>query len=68
METATAQMQVVGRRHYGRKAVAAGGGGKASSGAGNSTAREWLTAAILEGTIALDGSGKATVAIPLTIR
>src|SRR5690606_8695889 len=25
--TSTAQMQVVGKRHYGRKAVAAGGGG-----------------------------------------
>jgi uncharacterized protein YfaS (alpha-2-macroglobulin family) len=28
VETATAQMQVIGKRHYGRKAVAAGGGGE----------------------------------------
>jgi uncharacterized protein YfaS (alpha-2-macroglobulin family) len=30
--TATAQMQVVGKRHYGKKAVAAGGGGGDASG------------------------------------
>ena len=28
--TATAQMEIIGRRHYGRKAVAAGGGGGAA--------------------------------------
>src|SRR5256885_9538700 len=27
VQTSTAQMEVIGRRHYGRKAVAAGGGG-----------------------------------------
>ncbi|KAF5294560.1 hypothetical protein FQA39_LY19337 [Lamprigera yunnana] len=27
VETSTAQMEIIGRRHYGRKAVAAGGGG-----------------------------------------
>jgi uncharacterized protein YfaS (alpha-2-macroglobulin family) len=27
VQTATAQSEIVGRRHYGRKAVAAGGGG-----------------------------------------
>ena len=27
VETSTAQMQVIGKRHFGRKAVAAGGGG-----------------------------------------
>ena len=26
VETSTAQMEIIGRRHYGRKAVAAGGG------------------------------------------
>ena len=30
VETATAQMEIIGRRHYGRKAVPAGGGGGAS--------------------------------------
>jgi uncharacterized protein YfaS (alpha-2-macroglobulin family) len=29
VETSTAQMEIVGRRHYGRKAVAPGGGGEA---------------------------------------
>jgi hypothetical protein len=27
VETSTAQMEIIGRRHYGRKAVPAGGGG-----------------------------------------
>jgi hypothetical protein len=27
VETSTAQSEIIGRRHYGRKAVAAGGGG-----------------------------------------
>ena len=67
VETATAQMQVVGRRHYGRKAVAAGGGGEMrQGGAGNSTARELFdTLLFWQGRIALDRSGKATVAIAL---
>lgn len=67
VETATAQMQVVGRRHYGRKAVAAGGGGEMrQAGAGNSTARELFdTLLFWKGRIALDGNGKATVTIPL---
>jgi uncharacterized protein YfaS (alpha-2-macroglobulin family) len=31
VETSTAQMEIIGRRHYGRKAVAAGGGGGAAT-------------------------------------
>jgi uncharacterized protein YfaS (alpha-2-macroglobulin family) len=34
VETSTAQSEIIGRRHYGRKAVAAGGGG------GRGSARE----------------------------
>ena len=68
VETATAQMQVVGRRHYGRKAVAAGGGGDAlrQGGAGDNTAREMFDTLLLwKGRILLDADGKASVAIPL---
>ena len=60
VETATAQMQVVGRRHYGRKAVAAGGGG------GSSPTRELLDTLLLwEPSVALDENGKAEIKVPL---
>ena len=68
VETATAQMQVVGRRHYGRKAVAAGGGGDAmrQGGAGDSAAREMFdTLLFWKGRIALDANGKASISVPL---
>jgi uncharacterized protein YfaS (alpha-2-macroglobulin family) len=41
VETSTAQMEIIGRRHYGRKAVPAGGGG------GKSGARELLDTLLL---------------------
>ncbi|MBF0424789.1 MAG: alpha-2-macroglobulin, partial [Magnetococcales bacterium] len=60
METATAQMQVIGRRHYGRKAVAPGGGG------GHGPGRQMLDTLLLwQGRVKLDDQGKATVAIPI---
>jgi len=60
VQTATAQMQVVGRRHYGRKALPAGGGG------GKSPTRELLDTLLLwEPVVELDGQGKATVTFPL---
>lgn len=60
VETATAQMQVVGRRHYGRKALPAGGGG------GKSPTRELLDTLLLwEPSIPLDEHGKALVKLPL---
>jgi uncharacterized protein YfaS (alpha-2-macroglobulin family) len=37
VETSTAQMEIIGRRHYGRKAVPAGGGGGKSARASCST-------------------------------
>ena len=50
--TSTAQMQVVGKRHYGRKAVAHGGGG------GRAGARELFdTLAAVEGRVKLDAQG-----------
>lgn len=60
VETATAQMEVVGRRHYGRKALPAGGGG------GKSPTRELLDTLLLwEPSLQLDADGKATITVPL---
>ncbi len=60
VETATAQMQVVGKRHYGRKAVAAGGGG------GKSPTRELFDTLLLwKPAIVLDANGQATIEVPL---
>ncbi|WP_341669492.1 alpha-2-macroglobulin family protein [Alcaligenes sp. SDU_A2] len=58
--TATAQSEIVGRRHYGRKAVPAGGGG------GKSPTRELLDTLLLwKGHVELDAQGRATVMVPL---
>lgn len=60
VETATAQMQVVGKRHFGRKAVAAGGGG------GRKSARELFdTLLFWKARIKLDDEGRAIVEVPL---
>jgi alpha-2-macroglobulin len=62
--TSTAQMQVVGKRHYGRKAVEAGGGGGADQAALN---RENFQPVLLwRGRVALDRQGRARVAVPLS--
>ncbi len=62
--TATAQMQVVGKRHYGRKAVEAGGGGGDAAAALN---RENFQPVLLwKGRVALDAQGRAQVAVPLS--
>jgi len=58
--TATAQMQVVGKRHYGKKAAAPGGGG------GKQAGRELFDTLLLwRGRIALDARGEARVEVPL---
>ncbi|MGZ8243395.1 alpha-2-macroglobulin family protein [Methylomagnum sp.] len=58
--TSTAQMQVVGKRHYGRKAVPHGGGG------GRQAARELFDTLLLwKGRLPLDAQGEAEVEIPL---
>jgi uncharacterized protein YfaS (alpha-2-macroglobulin family) len=58
--TSTAQMEIVGRRHYGRKAVPAGGGG------GKNPTRELLDTLLLwKPDIVLDANGRATVTVPL---
>lgn len=60
VDTATAQMQVVGKRHFGVKAVAAGGGG------GESSVRELFdTLLAWRGRVPLDASGSARVEVPL---
>lgn len=60
VETSTAQIQVVGKRHYGRKAVAAGGGG------GKQSARELFdTRAYWQARVKLDDRGEAEVSFPL---
>ena len=60
VETATAQMEIIGRRHYGRKAVAAGGGG------GRSPTRELLDTLLLwNPKVQLDANGQAVVNVPL---
>ncbi len=58
--TSTAQMEIVGRRHYGKKAVPAGGGG------GKGPTRELLDTLLLwNPTIVLDANGQARVTVPL---
>ncbi len=60
VETATAQMEIIGRRHYGRKAVPAGGGG------GKSPTRELFDTLLLwNPRVTLDSAGKATLTVPL---
>jgi len=62
--TSTGQMQVVGKRHYGRKAVAAGGGGGGDLSQMN---REDFRPVLLwKGRVPLDPSGRARIAVPLS--
>jgi uncharacterized protein YfaS (alpha-2-macroglobulin family) len=63
--TATAQMQVVGKRHYGRKALAPGGGGGAANLSGlNRT--NFKPVLLWKGHVALDGRGHSRVQVPLS--
>lgn len=60
VQHATAQMQVVGRRHFGKKALPAGGGG------GKAPTRELFDTLLLwKGRVALNDAGEATVEVPL---
>ncbi|HEY4068855.1 MAG TPA: MG2 domain-containing protein [Burkholderiaceae bacterium] len=60
VETATAQSEIIGRRHYGRKAVAAGGGG------GHGATRELFDTLLLwQPNVTLDANGEATIEVPL---
>jgi len=60
IETSTAQMQVVGKRHYGLKALPPGGGG------GRRVTRELFNTLLLwKAVVALDERGQAQVDVPL---
>ncbi len=60
VETSTAQGEIVGRRHYGRKALPPGGGG------GRNPTRELFDTLLLwKGTVQLDANGQARIAVPL---
>lgn len=60
VETATAQMMVVGKRHFGRKALPHGGGG------GRQLTRELFdTLLYWKGVVPLDENGEAALKIPL---
>ena len=60
VETSTAQMEIIGRRHYGKKAVPAGGGG------GRAQTRELLDTLLLwQPAVRLDANGRAQVTVPL---
>jgi uncharacterized protein YfaS (alpha-2-macroglobulin family) len=60
VETATAQMQVVGKRHFGRKAAPAGGGG------GKAPTRELFdTLLAWHPALATDATGSVAVDVPL---
>ncbi|WP_284618282.1 alpha-2-macroglobulin family protein [Aquabacterium humicola] len=60
VETSTAQGEIIGRRHYGRKAIPAGGGG------GRNPTRELFDTLLLwRGSVTLDARGEATIDVPL---
>ncbi|MBL8289676.1 MAG: alpha-2-macroglobulin [Rubrivivax sp.] len=60
VETATAVNEVIGRRHYGRKALPPGGGG------GRNPTRELFDTLLLwRGSVALDANGEARIEVPL---
>ena len=60
VDTATAQGEIVGRRHYGRKAVPAGGGG------GRNPTRDLFDTLLLwRGAVVLDAKGEAVIDVPL---
>lgn len=60
VSTSTAQMQVVGKRHYGLKALPHGGGG------GKQITREMFDTLLLwKGRVRLNDKGEATVEVPL---
>jgi uncharacterized protein YfaS (alpha-2-macroglobulin family) len=61
VETATAQLQVIGKRHYGRKAAPPGGGG-----GGSLPTRELFdTLLSWQRNVALDAAGRARIEVPL---
>lgn len=62
--TSTAQMQVVGKRHYGRKALEPGGGGGGDL--SGLTREDFRPVLLWKGTVPLDARGRAVVDVPLS--
>src|SRR3546814_2922379 len=62
--TSTAQMKVVGKRHYGRKALEPGGGGGGDL--SGLTREDFRPVLLWQGHVALDAKGRATVDVPLS--
>jgi alpha-2-macroglobulin len=62
--TSTAQTQVVGKRHYGKKAVEAGGGGGADASA--VTRDDFRPVLLWKGRVPLDDKGRARVPVTLS--
>ncbi|MBL0769227.1 alpha-2-macroglobulin [Sphingopyxis sp. DHUNG17] len=62
--TSTAQMQVVGKRHYGRKALEPGGGGGGDL--SGLTREDFRPVLLWRGTVPLDAKGRASVDVPLS--
>src|SRR5690606_31630581 len=60
----TAQMQVVGKRHYGRKALEPGGGGGGDL--SGLTREDFRPVLLWKGRVPLDAKGRATVDVPLS--
>jgi uncharacterized protein YfaS (alpha-2-macroglobulin family) len=60
---ATGQSQVVGKRHYGRKAVASGGGGGGDLSA--LTRADFRPVLLWRGRVKLDAAGRARLTVPL---
>src|SRR5262249_12589602 len=59
-ETSTSQLEVVGKRHFGKKAMPTGGGG------GRQATRELFDTLLLwRGRVPLDAAGRAAVDVPL---
>jgi uncharacterized protein YfaS (alpha-2-macroglobulin family) len=61
--TSTAQTQVVGKRHYGRKALATGGGGGGDLSA--LTRADFRPVLLWKGRVPLDAEGRAVLTVPL---
>ena len=60
VETSTAQMQIIGKRHFGKKAAPAGGGGGAFP-----TRELFDTLLLWNPRVVLDANGQATLTVPL---
>jgi len=61
--TSTAQMQVVGKRHYGRKALPTGGGGGGDL--SSLTRSDFKPLLLWKGRVPLDSEGRAVLTVPL---